>query len=172
MLQLANLVVWSLEPTYQSSASIAALSLSVAVAFGLLALSTLEHSRSIHPSFLINGYLLITVLLDAAKVRTLWLRAGTVAISSIGSISLGVKSLLLVAEAVEKRKLLLPSYDQQPTESTSSLYGRGVFFWLNPVFVLGFRSVLEESDVFQTQDKLTAEALNNRFRVRWEKRKA
>lgn len=141
------------------------------VAFGLFALSTLEHSRSIHPSFLIDGYLLVTVLLDAARVRTLRLRAGTVAISSIGSVSLIFKLLLLAAEAVEKRGVLLPSCDHHPPESTSSLYSRGVFWWLNPIFVLGFKSVLEESDVFRTQDKLTAAALSKRFGVRWGERK-
>lgn len=84
--------------------------------------------------------------------------------------SLVVKLLLLVVEAAEKRKLLLQAYDRQPPESTSSLYGRGLFWWLNPVFVLGFKSILGESDVFRTQDKLTAAALSKRFRARWERR--
>lgn len=170
-MRISNLAVWALEPAYQTRASIAAASLSVAVALGLCGLSTVEHSRSIHPSFLINAYLLITLPLDAANVRTLWLRAGTAAIAGIASTSLAIKLLIIVVEAVEKRKLLLPSYAHYSPESTSSLFARALFWWLNPLFFLGFKSILQEDDLLHIDKNLTANSLSKRFHSRWAKRK-
>jgi len=170
-LQIVNLAVWALEPRYQTRASIAAASLSVAAAFGLCGLSTVEHSRSIHPSFLINAYLLLTLPLDAAKVRTLWLRAGNAPLSGVASTSLAIKLLIIGVEAVEKRKLLLPPYVHYPPETTSSLFGRAVFWWLNPLFFAGFKGVLQEGDLFHTDENLTANSLSKRFHSRWGRRK-
>lgn len=170
-LQIANLTVWALEPAYRTCASIAAALLSVAVAFGLCGLSTVEHSRSIHPSFLINAYLLVTLPLDAAKVRTLWLRAGNAVLSGIASTSLAIKLLIVVVEAVEKRRLLLPSHAHHPPETTSSLFARAVFWWLNPLLFSGFKNVLHEGDLFHTDENLTANSLSKRFHSRWAKRK-
>lgn len=167
-LQVTNLIVWFVESSHQTSASIADASLLVVVALALLCLSNIEHFRSIRPSFLINAYLLLTALFDGARVRTLWIRAGTTALSSIASISLVLKLSIVLAEAVEKRSILLPPYSHYSPESTSNLYGRMVLWWLNPLFLLGFRNVLQECQLFDTDLSLSAASLSKLFHAMWD----
>lgn len=170
VLQIANLVLWSLYPTLQTRTSLAAASLSVAAALALCALSSIEHTRCIRPSSVINAYLLVTVPMDAAKVRTLWLRSGAPQLAGVASSILAVKLLVLVLEAVEKRKILLSPYSDSSPEATSGLYSRGLFWWLNPMFLLGYRKILRDIDLFRTDDSLSSESLRKRFQVQWSKR--
>jgi ATP-binding cassette subfamily C (CFTR/MRP) protein 1 len=172
MLQIANLVVWSLNPMLQTRGSLAATSLSLAAALALCALSSIEHTRCIRPSSIINAYLLVTVPMDAAKVRTLWLRSGSSLVAGIASSILAVKLLVLAVEATEKRRILLSPYSDYPPEATSGLYARGLFWWLNPMFLLGYKSILRDVDLFRTDDSLTSESLRKRFQVQWSRRDA
>jgi ATP-binding cassette subfamily C (CFTR/MRP) protein 1 len=170
MLQIANLVVWSSDPMLKTRASTAAESLSLATAVALSALSYIEHTRCIRPSPIINAYLLVTVPMDAAKVRTLWLRGGSSLVAGISSGILAVKLLVLVVEATEKRGILLPPYSDYSPEATSGLYARGLFWWLNPLLLLGYKSILHDADLFPADESLTSESLRKRFQVQWSRR--
>jgi ATP-binding cassette, subfamily C (CFTR/MRP), member 1 len=170
LLQIANVVVWSLESTFQTPASLAAASLSLAAALTLSTLSYIEHTRCIRPSSVINAYLLMTVPMDAAKVRTLWLRGGSLFVAGFASTVLVIKLLVLVVEATEKRRILLSPYSDYSPEATSGLYARGLFWWLNPIFLLGYKSILRDVDLFPTDDSLASESLRKRFQSQWSKR--
>lgn len=171
VLQLVNLVVWSLSLAVQTRASLAAAVLSLATALALFALSYIEHSRTVRPSSIINAYLLFTVPFDAAKVRTLWLRSDSLLVAGISSSILAVKLFLLVVEATEKRRILLSSYVHYSPETTSGLYARGLFWWLNPMFLLGYKSVIREVDLFPTDTTLTSRSLRQKFQEKWSRRK-
>lgn len=167
LLQITNLIAWALTPKLQTRASLAAATLSLLVALTISALSYFEHTRCVRPSSLISAYLLLTVFLDATKVRTLWLRGGSSFVAGISSSLLAVKLAIILVEAREKRNILLSPYNDLPPESTSGLYSRSLFWWLNPVFLLGYRSIIRDIDLSPTDEDLRSEVLRRRIQTHW-----
>lgn len=105
-----------------------AVSLTATAVFGLL--SYFEHTRTIHPSLLLDVFLFFTLLFDIAQCRTLWLRGSgfygnTIAV--LFSVSVAVKTILLVLEALEKRRFLRPEYKANPPEATASIFTKSFF---------------------------------------------
>jgi ATP-binding cassette subfamily C (CFTR/MRP) protein 1 len=147
--------------------SLAAALLSLAASLGLGILSYVEHTRNIRPSAIINAYLLLTLPFDAAELRTRWLRGENPAGNGVASAILGIKLLILISEAIEKRGLLFPPYADPSPEATSGLYSRGLFWWLNPLFRLGFRNVVNGDDLFAADGDLLSKSLKIRFSRHW-----
>jgi hypothetical protein len=146
--------------------------LALVAALGLCILSYIEHSKNIRPSSIINAYLLFTLPFDAAQLRTRWLRGENLAGNGIASTILAVKLLILISEATEKRKLLFTPYADHSPEATSGLYSRGLFWWLNPLFRLGFRNVVNEDDLFSADGDLLSKSLEARFSKHWANRES
>jgi hypothetical protein len=146
--------------------------LSLVAALGLFILSYVEHSKNIRPSSIINAYLLFTLPFDAAQLRTRWLRGENLAGNGVASTILAVKLLILISEATEKRKLLFTPYADPSPEATSGLYSRGLFWWLNPLFQLGFRNVVNEDDLFAADGDLLSKYLEVRFGKHWANRES
>lgn len=117
-----------------TKASVAAACLDIVAASALFVLSPYEHTRSVAPSTLIGIYLFITIPLDIAPVRTIFL-LGTSHTKSIGTIfatSVTVKIGILLFEVMGKRQILLARYQNFPPEATSGPYSRTIFWWINP----------------------------------------
>lgn len=166
ILQVVNIVEVS-QSSLRTRATLAAALLALAAALGLWILSYVEHTRSIRPSSIINAYLLLTLFFDAAQLRTRWLRGDNLAGNGVVSSILAVKLLVLICEATEKRRLLVAPYVDPSPEATSGLYTRGLFWWLIPLFRLGFRSIVNEDDLFEADGTLLSKSLGIRFRRHW-----
>jgi ATP-binding cassette, subfamily C (CFTR/MRP), member 1 len=134
-------------------------------------LSFVEHTRNIRPSAIINAYLLFTLPFDAAQVRTKWIRGNGPAASGVLTSVLAIKLLVLISEATEKRRILSRPYADPSPEATSGLYSRGLFWWLNSLFRLGFRHVVNDNDLFPVDRELQSKALGIRFDKHWANRK-
>lgn len=182
LLQLALLILWSLPSSTASTAlertraSTATASINLAVALCFFLISHYEHSRSIRPSFLLNLYLLLSLLFDSARVRTQWLihnsangagGAAGLAVPVVFTVAVAVKLGLLVLEAVEKRGLLLEAYGRCSPEATSGLLSRSGFWWLNPLLVEGFGKVLSLEDLFPVSEELASQAVAQKVRKTW-----
>ncbi|KAL9616745.1 MAG: hypothetical protein Q9160_008402 [Pyrenula sp. 1 TL-2023] len=171
-LSLGLLILWATTPAAATKASVPAASLDFAAAVALFALSSYEHTRSVAPSTLIAIYLVVTLLLDIARARTLFSvdhsspHMRTVAAVSTSSIV--VKLGILLSEAVSKRHSLLDHYRNLPPESTSSPYSRVLLWWINPLLWRGFRKIFEVDDLYSIDDSLTSSRLGARFQKRWE----
>jgi ATP-binding cassette subfamily C (CFTR/MRP) protein 1 len=158
------------QSSLRTRASLAAALLALVASLGLCILSYVEHTRNIRPSSIINAYLLLTLPFDAAELRTRWLRGHNPAGNGVASAILAAKLMVLISEAIEKRKLLLTAYAHPSPEATSGLYSRGLFWWLNPLFQLGFRNVVDDDDLFAADDDLRSKSLEIRFSRRWANR--
>lgn len=169
--QLALLVAWSILPQ-ASKASIPGAVLSLLASVALLFLSNLEHSRSVRPSSLINLYMLFQLILDLPQARTLWMRSGSLAVPSIFSIGLAVKAVVLYVEARSKRRSLLAPYLAHAPESLVNLYDRTVLFWLNSLFLLGYKSIISFEKLYEIEADLSSEILEQDFWVIWSKRES
>ncbi|KAI1128647.1 P-loop containing nucleoside triphosphate hydrolase protein [Nemania abortiva] len=167
-LQLALLVQW-VRPELRSSVSITSTTLSLASGLSLALLSHLEHAKSIRPSFIITFYLIVTVFLDIARVRTQWLLKDTDGVAATLSASLAVKVTLLTLEAIEKRRILVSGDREYPRESTSGPFSRGFFLWLNSLLLSGFGKVLSLADLPSISEKLNSKVLAKDLSATWDK---
>lgn len=163
------LVLCAANSSIRKPIPVIAATLVVADAFGLLLLSHTEHTRSIRPSSIINIYLFVTILFDAARLRTLWIQHAPKPLASVCSATLAIKVIIAITEAMEKRKILVSQYKNVSPEATSGLYGRAFFWWLNKILGIGFRRVIQDSDLFPVEDEISSTRLKKRSQSLWEK---
>ena len=169
MLQLTLLLLWAINIPLGTKVSVPAAALDFAAALGLCILSYYEHSRSVRPSLVINVYLLLSLLFDIARLRTLWLLHGAVVrnLAVVMTISTAVKVAVLILEAQDKRSILLGQFMDLPPEAISGIYNRSLFWWLNPLFWKGFSKILRIGDLYSIDEELKSSALQQRFQARW-----
>ncbi|KAJ4024229.1 hypothetical protein NW766_000461 [Fusarium irregulare] len=149
--------------------SLAAAILNLLAAFSILMLAHIEHVKSVRPSFLLTAYLFVTLLFDAARLRTEWLVSVNVAYAATLSASTVFKLALLVLETVEKRKILITGDKEISKESTSGPFSRGFFVWLNSLLISGWATVLTMDDLPTIYEKLSSEKLAVRFGKAWKR---
>lgn len=167
LMQLLLLLMTMLHSALRTKASIPAAALVFACAVGLCVLSHLEHARSVRPSMLINGYLLLTMPFDMARARTLFLLDASGALATLYTAMVGVKMLVLLAEAVEKRAILLEPYRGLSPEETSGLYSRSFFWWLNELITKGSSRLLSNADLYPIDGGMTAAKLRADLSHEW-----
>lgn len=150
--------------------TIAANTLGILDAIALCVLSFAEHRQSMRPSSLITLYLLFSVAFDAVQCRTLWLlpqdRKLRI-ISVIFSVSIGSKMGILVLELIEKRAFLVPPWNQAPPESLSGTINRSLFWWLNALFLRGYKSILNLTSLWPTDNSMDSERLLAHLNSTW-----
>ncbi|KAF7958001.1 hypothetical protein EAE96_003568 [Botrytis aclada] len=166
ILQIVHVIAISHSPLI-TRASLPAALLALIATLGLCILSYFKHSRNIRPSSIINVYLFFTSPFDAAQLRTRWLRGDYVVGNAIATSILGVKLLLLILETKGKRKILFQRYGYHSPESTSGLFARRLFWWLNPLFRLGFGGVVRDEDLYVADGELLTDACGDRLRKHW-----
>ncbi|KAH8821942.1 ABC transporter-like protein [Xylogone sp. PMI_703] len=167
VLQLVLLVLWSLGTDRKISISKSSATLSLVAASLLGTLSGIEHFKSFRPSALINVYLLFSVLFDATRTRTLWLINNGGAITIVFTVSLAVKTVILVLETVEKRRYMDSIDRRKGPEETSGIFDRSVFWWLNPLIKTGFSKALRTEDLYPIDEKMSAKVLGTDFEQIW-----
>ncbi|KAI8311183.1 ABC transporter [Colletotrichum sp. SAR11_59] len=146
-LQIILIALWSIPSTPRARTSVAESALGLIEAIALGALSYTEHKRSIRPSALIGLYLFLTIVLDIAQARTLWLREGLSSAAGVFTASVAVKVVILALEETPKRVLLASSEKDVAVESTTGVVSRSLFWWLNSLFFQGFRLLIGLEDL-------------------------
>ncbi|KAF4450880.1 hypothetical protein F53441_6057 [Fusarium austroafricanum] len=149
--------------------SLAAAILNLLAAFAILLLTHVEHVKSVRPSFLLTAYLFISLLFDAARLRTEWLMLLNIAYAATLAVSTAFKLALLILETIEKRRILMSREKTLSKESTSGPFSRGFFVWLNSLLISGWATVLTNNDLPTIYEKLSSEKLAVRFRKSWRK---
>jgi ATP-binding cassette subfamily C (CFTR/MRP) protein 1 len=165
-LQIANVVEVS-QTSLQTRASLAAALLSLLATLGICILSYFEHIKNIRPSSIISAYLLLTLPFDGVQLRTRWLRGDNVTGNGVASAVLALKFLVLISEVTEKRSVLFAPYAYLSPEATSGLVSRSLFWWLNPLFRLGFRGTVNDGGLFAADEDLLSRACESRFARHW-----
>ncbi|KAI3390250.1 hypothetical protein diail_10861, partial [Diaporthe ilicicola] len=111
-LNLALLILWASGHGFTTRATLASSVLSLCAALALAVLSQVQHSKSPRPSFIITGYLIVSLPLNGARVRTAWLLASDKHLMpAILTAALAVQVLILILETKNKRKILAEKVD-------------------------------------------------------------
>lgn len=168
--------VWATPDSASTKASVAA---SAVTGIGLLFLgctSFLEHTRSVRPSLLHQFYLFITIILDIACVRTLWLRQDYSPVSSriaiLYTLAFAVKIVLFGLESLPKAQTpTSPHYDASP-EARADMVNRALFWWINPTFIKGYSSTLDVPDLPILDNSLSAKNSHTVLSNQWDANKA
>ncbi|KAK1997544.1 ABC transporter [Colletotrichum falcatum] len=140
----------------------AASGLSLLASLCMIVLSYAEHSRSARPSMLLTGYIFLQILFDVAQVRTSWLMAETFSsqlFARLFTASLAVKVVILFVEAQRKARWISWTAEEHSPEETSGLFSLGVYFWLNRLFLHGYRNVLSIKDLYALDQGMIAETM-------------
>ncbi len=152
-----------------NSVSLAAACVSCASSVMSCALSYLEHDRSPRPSSLLNVFLLLSLVLDAALLRTLWLARlldGDAPIRAVFSAAFAVKAVLVLLEA--RGKMAGGARTVAP-EETAGIYARAVLAWVTPLLRTGFRRLLRPDDMLALDEEMGTAILNEKFWSNWNK---
>ncbi|KAF7856278.1 hypothetical protein EAF04_009806 [Stromatinia cepivora] len=169
IMQTIYLVMNTTKSTLKTRATVPAAALLLVDTLGLFALSHLEHVHSVKPSALINAWLLLTLPFDIARARTLWLDNANNSIAAVFTSTLGVKIMVIIAEAIEKRHILLDRYRHISPENTSGIYSRGFFWWLNTLMTIGFQRVIRNEDLYPIGEEMSSKYLYSRAQNTWDR---
>ncbi|KAK4139084.1 P-loop containing nucleoside triphosphate hydrolase protein [Dichotomopilus funicola] len=173
LLKLAVIMLWAIPGTGgapRTNLTLPAAAVNFVGVFPLSALSYFEHTLSVAPSFLIELYLLLTILFDVARLRTLGLmpEGSHRSLAAAEGVALAVKIALMLVEAARKDRLIAPEVKRKHTlEQLSGFYGRSMFFWLGATLWNGFTRYLVATDLSGPRDEESAELLRERFRATW-----
>lgn len=167
-LAIVLVILAAIDHVQASGMFVVAAVLRLIAALLMLALSAVAHSRSPRPSTLLTIYLFITLLMDAAQARTLFLSSNDHldrAYSSTFCASVAVKVGILVLEARQKREWVRWTNNEKEhsPEETSGILSLSVYFWLNKQLLAGYRSILTLETILPLDLSLDAEVLHAKF---------
>ncbi|KAK6224641.1 abc multidrug transporter [Colletotrichum tabaci] len=171
VLQLVLVALWAThrEAGRLRTVSIVASCASFAAAVMFGGLSSIEHAKSLKPSSILNIYMLVSLVLDGAILRTVWLSHLSVTISAVFSTSFALKAVIVILEAWGKTPYLAGGRRSYSPEETSGIYSRGLFWWLTPLLLTGFRRLLKPLDLFVLDRSMSTAVLDERFWRDWNK---
>lgn len=167
-MQTVLLILYTINNTLRTRATLAAASFGLVDSLGLCILSHSEHIHSVRPSAIINVYLLLTLPFDAARSRTLWLDGATKSTAAVFTSTVAVKLMILITEAIEKRSILLERYRYSSPEATSGIYSRSFFWWLNNLMTTGFSRIIKNEDLYPIDDDMASSFLQKNAQKTWE----
>lgn len=115
---------------------------------------------------LLSSYLFLTLLLDAAQARTLFLSSDQkpeVTYSSIFCAAIAFKAGILLLEAQRKSRWVRWDEKEHSPEETSGIFSLGIFSWLNKLFLDGYRKILAIKDLYPLDSTLNGKVLHDEF---------
>ncbi|KAK8143317.1 hypothetical protein G3M48_007447 [Beauveria asiatica] len=145
-----------------TAAGIPAAALALVSSILLAVVASLEHTRALAASPAPVFFVVCTALLDAARVRTLFLKNEMLPAVSL-TVGISLKLLLVVLEGQSKENhLAVPSAEAAP-EKLASPVSRTVFHWVNPLLLLGFKGSFKGRSLGPIDPKFHAAYLTERF---------
>jgi hypothetical protein len=162
-LKIVILSLWCLPRFLVTKISVASATVGMISTLALLLLSHYDHARSLKPSSLICLYLLVSIIFEIAQVRTLWLFHPTsYPLATTATAALVVRSLSLVLEARENKETPSPQLHCMSPENFTGIFSQSTYWWLNGLFMSGFRGELSLDDLFPLDEKLLTKNLISR----------
>ena len=167
--QAILLILRSRKAIVQTSASLAADTLTTVGIAGVAWLSYIDHQRSLRPSTLLGLYLSAQVILDIPRVRTLWLIGSASGEAAAMAAALTLTAVALLLEATEKRSSVAEEKRLGAPEEYSGFWTRTAFAWLTATFRAGYSKVLVQDDLPVLDTRLRSNLLRQNLVSTWAK---
>ena len=161
------LILRSQRTAAQTSASLAADTLTVSGILGAAWLTYFVHQRSLRPSTLLILYLSVIAILKIPNLRTLWLinnagrEAATITIVFI------LTAVALLLESVPKTSRIAEEKRFGAPEEYSGLWTRTAFTWLAATFRAGYSRVIFQNDLPPLDTRLKSNLLLQQLVNTW-----
>ncbi|KAJ5375709.1 ABC transporter integral membrane type 1 [Penicillium concentricum] len=165
-LELSLLILVATGSFHVTNMFIASSVLNLVSALLMIMLSVVDHSKSPRPSVLLSSYLFLTLFLDVAQARTLFLSSDDkpeLTYSSIFVTAIALKTGILLLEAQKKSIWVGWDEKEHSPEETSGIFSLGVFYWLNKMFLVGYNKILAIGDLYPLDSSFTASLLHDEF---------
>ncbi|KAJ5962864.1 hypothetical protein N7501_007805 [Penicillium viridicatum] len=165
-LELSLLILVAAGSFHVTKMFIASSVLNLVSALLMITLSVVDHSKSPRPSVLLSSYLFLTLFLDMAQARTLFLSSDDkpeLTYSSIFVAAIALKTGILLLEAQQKSRWVGWDEKEHSPEETSGIFSLGVFFWLNKMFLVGYGKVMTIGDLYPLDSSFNARPLHDKF---------
>ncbi|KAJ8114351.1 hypothetical protein OPT61_g3746 [Boeremia exigua] len=130
----------------------------------IILVSYLEHRKSLRPSVLLSIYLFLTLLLDTARTRTLWLTITSQSRTSdarLFTASLAIKVIILILESKQKVAWIQQDWKKHSPEERIGFFDMGLFIWLRQLFMAGYSSVLTIDNLYSLDPNLSSERMHD-----------
>ena len=124
-LELALLILVAAGSFHVTKMFIASSVLNLVSALLMITLSVVDHSKSPRPSVLLSSYLFLTLFLDVAQARTLFLSSDNrpeLTYSSIFVAAIALKTGILLLEAQQKSRWVGWDEKEHSPEETSGIF--------------------------------------------------
>ena len=167
--QCTLLALYTRSSTIKTRFSIPATVLSLSAAMIIAPLSHLEHTRSVRPSTVLTSYLALSTMLEVPQARTFYLIPRQLKLAAAFSATISVKASLLLFELWGKQGFLQGQYCSLAAETTSGVFGRSLFLWMNNLFMKGFAKAISFDDLGPIDSKLGSVGLHQTFCNEWDR---
>lgn len=167
VLHVALFAIFATTPYFRHPASFVACVFAITGTGAAIVASFFEHTRSVAPSSVLQTYFGTVILLDIARVRTLWL-INDLAPAMLLSFILGFELLVFALESCRKTNLLAITAS---AEERSGLWERALFSWLLSMLLKGYSNTLSLMSLPTIDSKLDSIALHDRLLSYWRKSK-
>lgn len=102
------------------------------------------------------------------RLRTRWLLSDDTGIASLQSAGLALKVLLLIVESLSKTSHIVAlSKSRFSPEDKAGFFSRSLLWWLNPLFLLGYREKLSNDDLYPIDVALGSAKLTDLLFAAW-----
>lgn len=136
----------------------------------LAPLTYAEHRRTTRPSFLINGYFLLVLLLDGTQVRSLWLANVKGSIAGVFTATFVMKGIHITAESFPKTRWLAQGGGSKSSpEDFAGIISKTFFLWINSLIKMGYVRELGSRDLFPMPAGFSSVTLEQDLWTVWEK---
>ncbi|OAA43529.1 ABC transporter [Beauveria brongniartii RCEF 3172] len=154
---------------HRTDTTSAASSLDLLASLGLCAVLYIEHRHAIRSSAFLALYLGICLLLEAAESRSYFLR-DLAPLGGITTAMAATRLALLIIEEIPKQHLIIdPEIKKLSSgEATSGFWGRTFFFFLGPMFHVGYHGILKTEGLMSLGIEFSSARLFAGLSKRWQ----
>ncbi|KAM3442495.1 hypothetical protein MY4824_001089 [Beauveria thailandica] len=154
---------------HRTDATSAAGSLDLLASLGLCAVLYIEHRHALRSSAFLALYLGICLLLEAAESRSYFLR-DLAPLGGITTAMAATRLALLIIEEIPKQHLIIdPEIKKLSSgEATSGFWCRTFFFFLGPMFHVGYHGILKTEGLMSLGIEFSSARLFARLSKRWQ----
>ncbi|THY75978.1 putative ABC transporter [Aureobasidium pullulans] len=78
-------------------------------------------------------------------------------------LAIALKLALLISESWNKRSWLPSEYKALSPEATSGIVSRGLLWWLNPFFLVGFRTLFAQEDIYAIDPEMRSQGIGRKL---------
>ncbi|ETS75107.1 hypothetical protein PFICI_13591 [Pestalotiopsis fici W106-1] len=162
--QVSFLALRTQNNVVQTRASVAADVLSIIATAGVAWLSYIDHQRSLRPSTLLSLYLSVVIILNIARVRTLWLVGIIPAEAANLTLTFALTMATFLLESTEKKSTIITEERRYGApEEYSGFWTRTAFAWLAATFRAGYSKVIVQEDLPKIDTRLQGHILHEKL---------